>query len=173
MLNEDKNLELDNEASKIDKCHDDNTKMYQTVKFINRKSLQNLMVHDKAGRNVTELNAVYNIIRDHVKAHFKDSKESKPEPFISNARPLDTPITKDEVAKSIHKLRNNRAPGYNQIPLELLKYVPTELHELIAESLNNIFAKHKYINVVHGLLTALQKSGNPKEPTKSLRPVIL
>ena len=79
-------------------------------------------------------------------------------------------MTKDEVT---HKLRNDRAPGYYQKPPELLKYVPTELYDLIAESLNNIFAKHEYINVGHGLLTALQKPGKPRGPTKSLRPVIL
>ena len=76
------------------------------------------------------------------------------------------------MVKSIHKLRNNRAPRYDEIPPELLKYAPPELHDLIAESLNNIFAKHKYINVGHGLVTALQKTSEPKGPTKSLRLVI-
>ena len=129
------------------------------------------LLNDKAGRNVTEPNAVYNFIREHFKVHFNDPKESKLETFIDNLRPLNTPINKDEVAKSIHKLRNNRAPGYDQIPPELLKYAPTELHDLIAESLNNFFAKHEYINVGHGLPTALQKPGKRKGPTKSLRPV--
>ena len=119
ILNEDKNRELDNLAPEIDKCHNDNTKMYRAIKFINRKPLQNLIVHDKAGRNVTESNTVYKIIRDHFKAQFNDPTESKLEPFIGNPRLLDTPIINDEVAKSIHKLRNNRAPGYDQIPPEL------------------------------------------------------
>ena len=77
------------------------------------------------------------------------------------------------MAKSIHKLRNNRARGYDQIPPELLKYAPTELHDFIAESLNNIFAKHQYINVGYRLLTALQKPGKTKGPAKSFCPVIL
>ena len=102
MLNENKNREIDILASEIGKHHNDNTKMYQVIKCINRKPLQNLMVHGKAGRNVTEPNAVYSFIRDHFKAHFSDPKESKLESFISNPRPLDTPITKDEVVKSIH-----------------------------------------------------------------------
>ena len=76
------------------------------------------------------------------------------------------------MAKSIRKLRNNKAPGYVQIPPELLKYVPTELHDLIADSSSNIFAKHKYINVGHRLVTALQKPCKREGPTKSLRPVI-
>ena len=121
-------------ASEIDKCHNDNTKTYQAVKFINRKPLQNLMVHDKAGRSVTKLNAVCKIIRDHFKEHFNNLKESNLELFIGSPRPLDTVITKHEVAKSIHKLRNNRAFGYGQIIPELLIYVSPELHDLTAES---------------------------------------
>ena len=44
MLNEDMNCELDNLASEINKYHNDNTKMDQAIKFINRKLLENLMV---------------------------------------------------------------------------------------------------------------------------------
>ena len=95
------------------------------------------------------------------------------EPFIGNPISLDTPITKDEVTKCIHKLRNNRAPGYDQIPPELLMDAPTELHGLVAESLNDYLAKRKHINVGHGLPTALQKPGKPIGPTRNLRPVIL
>ena len=59
------------------KCHNDNTKMYQEIRFINRKPLQSLVVHGKAGTNVTEPKAVYNIIRHHFRAHFNDPIESK------------------------------------------------------------------------------------------------
>ena len=55
---------------------------------------------------------------------------------------------------------------------ELLKHAQPELHDLITGSFNNIIAKHEYINVNHGLLTALQKPGKPKEPTKSLLKLI-
>ena len=72
-----------------------------------------------------------NIIRDHLKAHFDDPKKSKLEPVISKCRRVDTPITKDEVAKSIHKIRNNRDSEYDEIPPELLKYAPPELRDPI------------------------------------------
>ena len=36
ILNEDKYSELDNLASKIGKCHNDNTQMYQVIKFIDK-----------------------------------------------------------------------------------------------------------------------------------------
>ena len=77
MLNEDTNRELDNLASEIDKFHNDNTKMYQAIKFINRKPLQNLMVHGKAGRNVTELNAVYNIIIETTSKHISMTRRNQ------------------------------------------------------------------------------------------------
>ena len=40
------------------------------------------------------------------------------------------------------------------------------MHDLIAEPLSNIFAKHKDINVGNGLLTALQKAGEQKDSFK-------
>ena len=84
-LNGDNVLELDNLALEIGKCHNDNTKMYRVIKFINSKTLQNLMVHVKADRNVTEPDAVYNIIKNHFKAHFSHPKEAKLEPFIKTS----------------------------------------------------------------------------------------
>ena len=59
------------------------------------------------------------------------------------------------------------------MPPELLKYAPPELHDRIAESLNNIFANHENISVGYGLLATLKKPGKSKGRTKSLRPVIL
>ena len=115
MLNEDKNRELDILATMINV-----TMITSKCTKLSNLSTENLVVHDKAGRNVTEPIVIYNIIRDHFKAHFNDPKESKLEPFIGNPRPLHTTITKIEVAKSIHKLRKNRSPGYDQKPSELL-----------------------------------------------------
>ena len=105
------------------------------------------MVYDKAGWKVIKPKVVYNFVRDHFKAYFSDQKESKLKPFIVNWRLLDSTIAKDEVAKSIHKLQNNRAPGYDQIPLQLLRNAPPALHDLIAKSLNNNFANYKYISL--------------------------
>ena len=76
------------------------------------------------------------------------------------------------MTKTIHKLRNNRTPGYDQISPKLLKYVPTEFHDLIAESTNNIFTKHEHVNVNYEMLTLLREPGKPKGPTKCRRPVI-
>ena len=109
------------------------------------------MVHGKAGENVAEPNAVYNIIADHFKVHYCESQESKLGTFVGNIRPLDT---KNEVVKKHSQTLKQQSSWIWSNTPELLKYDPTELYDLIAESLNNIFAKHKYINVGHKLLTA-------------------
>lgn len=47
-----------------------------------------------------------------------------------------------------------------KIPPELLKYAAPESHDPITEPLNNIFAKHEYINAGHGLSSALRNFAN-------------
>ena len=125
------------------------------------------MVYDKAGWKVIKPKVVYNFVRDHFKAYFSDQKESKLKPFIVNWRLLDSTIAKDEVAKSIHKLRNNRAPGYNQISLQLLRNAPPELHDLIAKSLNNNF-----LTVLVMDCYSFTENWLTKESNKSICPMV-
>ena len=74
-----------------------------------RQSLSSCTISEKTNDPIlrkfsdvwTDKRRASNIIRDYFKAHFNNPKESKLEPFIDNPRPLDTPITKDEAAKSI------------------------------------------------------------------------
>ena len=48
-----KNIELDQLATSIDNYRD-NTKMYQAVKTLKRKPIQNATVHDNKGRTIME-----------------------------------------------------------------------------------------------------------------------
>ena len=41
-----------------------------------------------------------------------------------NKHQLENEISNDEVQKSISKLNNNRAPGYDKITAEMIKYGP-------------------------------------------------
>ena len=173
ILNDDKNRELDQIATHIDDNFYNNTKMYQAVKLLKRKPIQNQSIHDKHGRNITDPNEVYIIIREHFKSHFTDPNEPILQPFTGEARSLNIQITMGEVSKSIKKLHNNRANGYDEIAPEFFKYAPPVLNEIITQIYNNIFKNHEYVNVGHGILAALQKPGKPKGPTKNLRAVIL
>ena len=173
ILNEEKNRELDQMATNIDANYHNNTKMYQAVKLLKRKPIQNPFIHDKNGRNVTKPNEIHDIIREHFQSHFNDPKEPTLQPFTGEPRSLNTQITVEEVSRSVKKLHNNRAAGYDKISPELFKYAPPILNEKITQIFNNIFNYHENVNVSHGILAVLQKPGKPKGPTKNLRPVIL
>ena len=173
ILNKDKNRELDQVATHIDEHFHANTKMYQAVKLLNRKSMQNPFVHDKHGRNVTDPIEVCNIIREHFRSHFTDPNEPTLQPFTGESRSLITQITVEEVSKSVKKLHNKRATGYDKIVPEFFKYAPPVLNEIIAQIFSNTFNIQEYVNIGHGILAALQKPGKPKGPTKNLRPGIL
>ena len=72
--------------------------------------------------------------------------------------------TLDEVTKSIMKLNNKRAPGYDKITAEMINYGPEELHQKITSILNNCISNNLDINTGFGLLAPLQKPGKIKGP---------
>ena len=88
-------------------------------------------------------------------------------------RALNKPITREEVTKIINTTMNNKAPGKDNISVELLKYAPS-VHNKIAEILNNMFEKHSEIDTGSAILVPLQKPPLKKKgPVKNLRPVNL
>ena len=90
-----------------------------------------------------------------------------------NDHQLEHEITLDEVTKSIMKLNNNRAPGYDKITAEIIKYDREELHQKITSILNNCISNNLDINTGFEILAPLQKPGKTKGPEANLRPVIL
>ena len=90
-----------------------------------------------------------------------------------NKHQLENEISNDEVKKSISKLNNNRAPGYDKITAEMIKYGPEELHQKITTILNNCVSNNIDIKTGFGLLAPLQKPGKTRGPVINLRPVIL
>ena len=81
-----------------------------------------------------------------------------------NDHQVEHEITLDEVTKSIMKLNNKRAPGYDKITAEMINYGPEELHQKITSILNNCISNNLDINTGFGLLTPLQKPGKIKGP---------
>ena len=90
-----------------------------------------------------------------------------------NDHQLEHEITLNKVTKSVTKLNNNRAPGYDKITTEMIKYCPEELHQKITSILNNCISNKLDINAGFGLLAPLQKPGKTKGPLTNFRPVIL
>ena len=72
-------------------------------------------------------------------------------------------------------MKNNKSPGKcNQINVELIKYAPIHVHQLIADTYNQAATLVIYpAELNEGLLTGLQKSKMKIDESNNLRPIIL
>ena len=161
---------LENKLSDINNAKG-NAQMFKAVKLLNRKQYENPSIHDKKGKSITNKQEIRNVMKEHFSNQFFDKKITKI--LTMNDHQLEHEITLDEVTKSIMKLNNNRAPGYDKITAEMIKYGPEELHQKITSILNNCISNNLDINTGFGLLAPLQKPGKTKGPVTNLRPVIL
>ena len=163
--------EIDNIVQDIENAKDD-VKMFKAANNIKRKKFENPTVHDKEGKNVTTPNEVYKIVAEHFTNAFYKEGESIIERHTGPPRPLNKLISGAEVTKTVSTMSNNKA--YVNIPVELVKYAPTNVHNKIAESLNNIFSKHIDVDTGSAALIPLQKPPPKKKgPVKNLRPINL
>ena len=47
-------------------------------------------------------------------------------------------LTANEIRKAIAKMKSNKSPGCDEIPVELIKYAPDRINEQIAKIYNNV-----------------------------------
>ena len=101
-------------------------------------------------------------MKEHFEHQFYDKNHQTIDTFEEEKRPLNLPISLEEVEIAIKKLNNNRAPGLDEIAAELVIYAPVELWKVIKFVLSQCFE-----------LVPIQKPGKPRGPLKNLHPVIL
>ena len=71
-------------------------------------------------------------------------------------------------------MSNNKTPGKDNINVELIKYVPKEIHTEISSIFNKIFETNDNdIKLGTGILLPLPKPKKTQGPTKNLRPITL
>ena len=116
---------------------------------------------------------MYKIINNHFKNHFHKENIPAVARFDGPPRPLNRPLTTNEITKTTSNMKNNKAT-FDTIPVEFVKYAPTCIHGEVARVLNNVFEKHEDIHLGEGVLIPLQKP-KPKTigPVKNLRPITL
>ena len=147
--------------------------MFKAVGKIFKQQYENPKVEDEDGKLATDPNKILELTTEFFKEKFYKEEEKEIEPYRGEARPLEKPITKEEVEKSFKRLNNGKATGEDGIPGELLKYGPEKLAEQTAQVFNAAFETHQPLKINNGNMKTLQKPGKPKGPRKNLRPVTL
>ena len=111
---------------------------------------------------------------DYRKTFQKSLEKRQIEIFIIPPKRLNNMITTKEVTKAVQKMANNKAPGKDNINLEVIKYTPEEVHQEISKILNGIFeTNNEEIKLGTGVLLPLPKPKKTQEPMNILRPMTL
>ena len=101
--------------------------------------------------------------------HFNKENINHIKKFITGAKRLKRNITAKEVKTAFWK-----APGRDNINVELIKYAPEEIYKEIANILNGIYKRNDTgIKLGTGIPLPLQKPKKTQGPLKNLRPIIL
>lgn len=155
----------------LENNQDQNQKMYDVVKLINKmKPKQPLLITSEEGQTTNE-EEQSNIIAKYFKNVFYKNAELMPN---LQPTPMSKPFTSSEIKTAVSKLKTNKSPGCDEIPVELIKYAPDVIHKYIAEIFNKMASNNECPSEInHGILIPLQKPGKSRGPTSNLRPIIL
>ena len=113
------------------------------------------------------------MVREHLEEHFYNKEITSIKPYDGQPRKLNKEISIEKVTVSINKLNNNKAPGFDNISAEMVKYSLVALFKAIKKLFNEAFEKEQKFELSAGILVSLQKLGKAKGPVVNLRPVIL
>ena len=149
--------------------------MFKAVKQIKNPTVENnIIVHNDKGKTIMNKIDKYNAVKNYFKNKFQKEEKESIKAFEGKQRPLNVPISKDEVEKAIRKLKNNKASGEDRITGELIKYALDIVKEKLCHTYNKIFENHcDEINKGQSNSLTRQKPNKEKEPLKNLRPINL
>ena len=146
--------------------------MFNAVRELNKTRNGDIVVENSEGNILHNSKQKVEEITKYFEGIFKQEDTKEIPKLIPQE--LKNPITCPEVKEAVKKLKNNKSPGCDNIPAELIKNSPEIVHNQIAEILNEAAKtgnKPKEINL--GQLIPIPKPNKPKGPVKNLRPVIL
>ena len=82
------------------------------------------------------------IIEKHFMKHFSKENINHIKKLITGLKKLKRKRTGKRVKTAVWKITNNKAPGKDNINVELIKYPPKEIYKEIANILNGIYEKN-------------------------------
>ena len=105
-------------------------RMFKVTKMLNCKSFENTYEYGKNGKQVSNSEEIYKIIKDNFKYNFYGESINH-NPRLLGSSNLDKWITTEEVRQATLNFTNNRAAGPDRISAEFIKYVHKEVHVFI------------------------------------------
>ena len=87
-------------------------------------------------------NENFNAVKEHFKKQFYNEHEIEIAPYTGKARLIHHEKTNDEVNGAAMKMSNNKGAWEDGTTNEMIKYCPEEIHQKIANKLNEIFETH-------------------------------
>ena len=123
---------LVNDIITTDECR----KMFKAARALRIASpLPSLSVVNAEGNFIVTDQGKADTISEWFEKQFTDPDKERLDPFVGNAKPLETPITTIEVEMALKTLKNGRSPGPDGISNELYKYGSN----IISQTITSIF----------------------------------
>lgn len=121
------------------------TAMFKAIKYQRNphNKNKNTIIHNAENQKVINKNDQYNIVKEPFTQHFWNNQHEMVNQFEGPPRPLNKPISKEEVEKALNRMNNNKAPGEDHIPAELLKHSSEAVKQKISEIFNEILRTHQ------------------------------
>ena len=144
-------------VGEVEKAKDD-TRMFKAAKALHMKHQKIQFVHHDQERCVSQTQEVHKIIEQHFMKHFNKENTNHIKKFITGAKRLNRKITAKEVKSAVWKMTNNKAPGKDNISVELIKYAPEKIYKEFVNILNGIYERNDTgIKLGTGILPPRQK----------------
>jgi hypothetical protein len=145
---------------------------FEAARFLKVSQYKPFHVHDKDGVLCASPESLIGLATEHYIKFYNQDGLDAPHPWMGDARPLNTPITADQVQDAIRALLNGRASGPDGIYGEYLKYGPAVTNR-ICTIFNTVFEKHASLpELLDGLLIPLNKP-NKSKTVENTRPITL
>jgi hypothetical protein len=141
-----------------------NRRCFEAVSIMKKSEHSPLRIIDKENHLVHNSRIQFPMIEEFYKSFFnQEDRNTIIEPWTGDPRPLEVPITEQEVATAASKLNNGRAYGKDGTPGELYRYGGPALHKHLATIFNQMFEKQEGIEEIgSGILITLNKlNGKP------------
>ena len=163
----------ENLVGEVENAKDD-TRMFKAPKALHMKHQKIQFVHDGQERCVSQPQEVQKIIEQHSMKHFNKENINHIKKCITGAKRLNRKVTAKEVKTAVWKMAYNKAPGKDNINVELIKHASEEIYKEIANILNGIYERNDTrIKLGTGILLPLPNPKKTQGPVKNLRPITL